>query len=29
MAKDALYSISGEIKPGVRSPRLYRGLFVK
>ena len=29
MTKGALYSISGEIKPGVRSPRLYRGLFVK
>ena len=29
MAKGALYSISGEIKPGVRSPRLYRGIFVK
>ena len=29
IARGALFSISGEVKPGVRSPRLYRGLFVK
>ena len=29
IACGALFSISGEVKPGVRSPRLYRGLFVK
>ena len=29
MAKGAVFSVSGEIKPGVRSPRIYRGVFVK
>ena len=29
IARGALFSISGEVKPGVRSPRLYRGIFVK
>ena len=29
IARGALFSISGEVKPGVRSPRLYRGLFVR
>ena len=29
IARGALFSISGEVKPGVRSSRLYRGLFVK